>query len=240
MQHSVVKPDEQVVKNNKFFTTQNICLLAMLSCASFLLIKFLKLPPLPFFPSFLQIHFSYIPILLACFMLGMQGGLTVVVIRSLLGLLFGSDAAYIDSIADFIIGVALVLPTCLIYSQNRTRRGALLAMLVATAFVCFAAILLNRFLLIPLYVQVYFKGDWDMLLGMVSSLYPNITLQSFYNYYLWLAVLPFNLAWAVPSCIITFFLYRPLELILKQIQARQKVRYIVDSNCEIDDGESAK
>ena len=206
----------------EFFNVQNICTLSMMSALSFILYQFVKLPAFPFFPSFLQINFSSIPILLATFMLGLPGGLTTVLIRSLLALPFGDGNAYIGALADFIMGIAIVIPTWLVYSRLQTRKGALMAMGLATVVGTIVAMLVNRFFLIPLYVEVFFGGDWDILLGMVRPLYTNITIDNFYSIYLWAAVLPFNLMWLIPCSLVVFFIYKPLEHLLKNIQNRQK------------------
>jgi riboflavin transporter FmnP len=212
---------------NKFFSTYNIVIIALLSALSFVLYRFLRLPAFPFFPSFLQVNFSSIVILLATFMLGLRGGLVVVAVRGLLELPFGGENAYIGALADVIMGVAIVVPTWAIYAKYPSRMGAILAMVAATIVGTIVAILVNRVMLIPLYVEVFFGGEWEALLGWVRPLYPEITVDNFYSIYLWAAVLPFNLMWLVPTCIITFCLYRPLEDLLKYVQNRQ---HIVDKS----------
>ena len=203
-----------------FFNAKNTCTLALMSALSFVLYQFARLPALPFLPSFLQINLSGIPILLATFMLGLPGGLTTVLVRSLLALPFGGDNAYVGSLADFIMGIAIVVPTWLVYSKFKTRKGAMCAMGLATVVGTIVAMLVNRFVLIPLYIHVFFGGDWQVLLGMLRPLYSDIDVANFYNIYLWAAVLPFNLLWLVPVSAIVFCLYKPLEDLLNKVQAR--------------------
>ncbi|MCL1944287.1 MAG: ECF transporter S component [Firmicutes bacterium] len=205
----------------KFFTIHNIVTIALLSALSFVLYQFARLPAFPFFPSFLQVNLSVIPILLATFMLGLYGGLTTVVVRGLLSLPFGGETMYIGPLSDFILGVAVVLPVWLIYSRRKTRINALIAMGVAVIVGTFVAIISNRYIIIPMYAELLY-GGMQPIVDWLKPLYADITVDNFYNIYLWVAVLPFNLMWLIPVTLITFFLYKPLENLLKSVQNRHK------------------
>ena len=72
------------------------------------------------------------------------------------------------------------------------------------------AMLANWLLLIPMYAKI-FAGGWDALVGALKSLFPNITKATFYNFYIFLSVLPFNILRFILSSFVTFFLYKPLK-----------------------------
>ena len=66
-------------------------------------------------------------------------------------------------------------------------------MAVGTAVEVVVAVLINWLFLVPFYVQFLFNGNWAPLINAMNKLFPNCTRENFYNYYLWVSVLPFNL-----------------------------------------------
>ena len=59
-----------------------------------------------------------------------------------------------------------------------------------------------------------FDGQWEPLLNMVSTLYPDATSANFYNYYIFLGVLPFNLLRCLICATVTFFTYKSTSKLL--------------------------
>ena len=49
---------------------------------------------------------------------------------------------------------------------------------------------------------------------MVSTLYPDATSANFYNYYIFLGVLPFNLLRCLICATVTFFTYKSTSKLL--------------------------
>ena len=85
--------------------------------------------PLPFAPSFYEIDFSEVPVLVGCFAMGPFAGALIELIKILLNfVLTGTQTAGVGEIANFIIGCALCVPAGLIYRRNRTRKNALIGM----------------------------------------------------------------------------------------------------------------
>lgn len=99
------------------------------------------------------------------------------------------------------------------------------------------SIIVNRFISIPFYVEAMFKGNWDVLLNMVSGLYKGVTKETFYKWYLGVGILPFNILRCFIVSAVTYFLYprlkRPLKLETREVY---EDKY---TPCENKDGESA-
>lgn len=76
------------------------------------------------------------------------------------------------------------------------------------------SILVNRFISIPYFVQLYFSGDFNLIVKMLSVLYKDMTADTFYVYYLFAGVLPFNLLRCIIVGVLTFVLYKRLSKIL--------------------------
>lgn len=189
--------------------------MAILTGLSFVLYAYAKFN-LPFmFPSFLEIQISELPALLAGFAMGPVSGCLVIVFKCLIKFAM-SSTGFVGEATDMLLGVAFVLPASLIYKFKKDIKHALLGLVVGTIALTGAAILVNRYISIPLYVQLFFHGNFDILLGIVQETFKNVELtqDNFYFYYLLAGVLPFNLFRCIIVAGLTFALYKRLSKIL--------------------------
>ncbi|MCL2675191.1 MAG: ECF transporter S component [Firmicutes bacterium] len=204
-------------KHDPFFTTNAVTKLAIFSALSVVLYLFVKFP-LPFmFPQFLDIQISDVPVLLAGFMMGPQAGAVVLVIRALIKMPFTGTGG-VGELGDLMLGMAFMLSSSLIYRRLRTKKGALIALIVGAVCCVAVSVVVNRYILIPFFAALY---SWQAVLGMVRSLYPNVTQANFYNYFLTLATVPFNTLRCILVVLATFFLYKPTKLAFR-FQDRKK------------------
>ncbi len=205
-----MKAKDFFLQAKKKLTAAYITKVALLSGIAFVLYMYAKFPLAFMFPSFLDMQFSELPALLAGFSLGPVAGTLVIVIKCLLKFPF-SSTAFVGEITDMVLGVLYVLPASIIYQHNKTKKNALIGLIAGTLVAAAAAIVINRFVSIPFYVSFYFKGNFDVIVNMLKSLYKGITRKSFYVYYLLLAVLPFNLLRLGLVSFITFLVYKSLS-----------------------------
>lgn len=222
---------------NPKFSASYIAKIAILTAISFILYAFVKFS-LPFmFPSFLDMQISELPALLAGFSMGPVSGCLVVILKCLFKFPM-SGTAYVGEATDILMGIALVLPASLIYRYKKDKKHAFIGLLVGTLAFVIAGLIVNRFISIPFYVQLYFKGNFDILVEMVRPLYQNVTQSNFYAYYLGLAVLPFNLIRCIIISALTFILYKRLSVLLHwegtslksaAIYGRHKVKRVEDT-----------
>ena len=218
----------------QYFSTQRITKLAVFSALSYLLYMFVKFPLPMLFPAFLDIQISDVPALLAGFMMGPVSGAIVVAIKIALKLPF-STTGMVGELGDLIMGLAFVVPASIIYHRMHTKKGAVLSLAVGEVCCIVVAIVVNRFVLIPFYALI-FDGGLQAVAGMMKSLYKNITAQNIYDYYLWLAVLPFNLLRCTLCALITFFMYKALGRMFDKIIPKKKID--VAQHEKISDGTS--
>ena len=198
---------------NPKFSTAYIAKMAILTAIAFILYAFAKFN-LPFmFPSFLEIQISELPALLAGFSMGPISGCLVVIIKCLLKFPL-TTTAYVGEATDILLGIAFVLPASLIYYFHKDKKHALIGLCVGSACLTGLSILVNRFISIPFFVQLYFGGNFDAIVGVLKPLYKNVTIDTFYTYYLLLGVLPFNLFRCIIVSGLTFVLYKRLSKIL--------------------------
>ncbi len=214
---------DSLKKFGKKITPAYITKVALLTAIAFILYHFGKFN-LPFmFPSFLEIQFSELPAILAGFSLGPVAGGLVIVLKCLLKFPFTSTA-FVGELTDMVLGLAYVLPASIIYFRNKTRKNALIGLAAGTIIETILAVLTNRFISIPFYVEFFFHGNFDILLGICRPLYKNVTMNNFYFYYLVAAVIPFNILRLALVSFVTFLVYKRLSRALHwEIKRHKKI-----------------
>ena len=177
---------------------------------------------IPFaFPGFLEFKFSDIPILIGSFTLGPTAGGIIVVVEILIKLVVkGTSTMFVGELSDLITSCAFAVIAGLIYKNKRTFKGAMLAMGVGTLVEVTLAIIFNRVVLVPFYVTVFFGGNWQPLIGMMKPLFPACTKETFYNFYLWASVLPFNLLRCVVAIVVTLLLYKRISRLINSVNRK--------------------
>ncbi len=208
------------MQKERYFSTTRIVMIALFGALAGVLhiLKF----PLPFaFPGFLEFDFSDIPLFIGTFALGPLSGCLIVVVKLLIKLVsVGTANAFVGELANLLIGFGFVIPAGLIYRRLRTMKGAILALAVGSLSSIAVAILANRFLLIPFYVNIMFGGSWEPLLGMMRGLFPNVTENSFYAVYLWVSVLPFNALRCLIASLVSFFVYKHISRLIARLNRK--------------------
>ena len=194
---------------SKQSSTRIIAQVAVFSALSIILylIPGLKFP-IPFlFPSWLEIQFSDMPALLAGFMMGPVQGATVIIVKTLIKLPFTSTAM-VGELADLLCGLAFVLVSSFIYKYKRTIKGAIIALVLGCIATTLVSMVANYFILLPFFIKAY---GWSAILGIFNALFPQATQSTFYLYYIFLSVIPFNLLRSIICSIITFLVYKRLQ-----------------------------
>lgn len=202
------------MKQVKYFTATRMATIAIFAALSGIL--YLLRIPLSFaFPSWLELNFSDIPALIGTFALGPISGCLIILVKIMIKLIInGTSTAFVGELADLLIGLALVIPAGVIYKKNRSIKGAVIALVASSLCSTALAIFANRFILIPFYAE---KMGMATLAGMMTVLFPDCTEQNFYNYYLWISVLPFNLLRCLIASLVTFPIYKRISGVIKRM-----------------------
>ncbi|NLX83903.1 MAG: ECF transporter S component [Clostridiales bacterium] len=160
--------------------------------------------PLAFFAPWLKLDFSFTPLLLLGFSVGPGMMLIALLVTNLVHLLGGTTGGP-GELANFIIGLAFLLPPTLMYQRNKTRKNALVGMLVGIALMVIAGVFANRYILLP----VFFRGNLEE-----EMMKRNMSL----NGYLIGAVVPFNLIKGLINSLMVFGLYKRLSILMKEVK----------------------
>lgn len=168
--------------------------------------------PLPFAPSFYEIDFSEVPVLIGCFSMGPLAGVLIELIKIVLNLCInGTMTAGVGEAANFVIGCALVLPAAFIYKRKKTKKGAIIGLVTGTLFMTISGCFINAYVMLPTYAKA-FGMPIEALVEMGSAVNANITdLLTFVMF----AVVPFNLLKGVLVSMIVLLIYKKISLILK-------------------------
>lgn len=167
--------------------------------------------PLPFAPSFYEIDFSEVPVLVGAFAMGPMAGVFIEFVKILLNLLNGTETAGVGEFANFLIGISFCLPASWIYRKMHSKKGAIIGLASGTIVMTIVGCFLNAYLLLPTYAKA-FEMPIDALVGMGTSINANITdLFTFVVF----AVVPFNLLKGVLVSLIVVLIYKKISPILK-------------------------
>jgi len=190
-------------RRTSLLTTRDLTTIAVLGAIAAILfmLEIVVFPAVPFY----KLDFSNLPVLLGTFSMGPVQGLLILGIKSLLGLLHSTSGG-VGELADFLMGAAMLLPVGIIYKHNKTRKTALLAMLLGTICAIIAAMLANYFILLP-----FFGVTEEALVGMGSKLFPQVT-----NTVSFVVIVTglFNLIKFLAISVVGFLIYKPLSPIL--------------------------
>ncbi len=193
----------------KNFSTKTLAKIAILGTISFILM-YLEFP-LPFVPSFYKIDFSEVSVLIGGFALGPVSAVCIEGVKIILKLLFKpTTTAFVGEFANFLIGIAFAVPASLIYVKNKSKATAVKGLICGTLFMTLIGVLLNYFLLLPMYSNLY-GLPMDVLVGMGTALIPAIKDRLTF---VLLAVTPFNIIKGIIVSILTMLLYKHISPIL--------------------------
>lgn len=201
----------QTMTNKKTTTSvRKLVQIGMLSAIAVVLMLFEI--PLPFAPSFYEIDFSEVPVMIGCFVMGPAAGAVIELIKILLNLIInGTITAGVGEAANFVIGCCMCVPAGLIYKYRRTRNGALLGMIVGTFIMTIAGCFINAYIMLPTYAAA-FQMPINSLVAMGTAINANIT--DLFTFVV-LAVAPFNLLKGVLVSLIVFLIYKKIRPIFK-------------------------
>lgn len=168
--------------------------------------------PLPFAPSFYEIDFSEVPVLVGCFAMGPMAGVMTELVKILLNFIInGTVTAGVGELANFIIGCSFVLPASLIYKRKHTKKNAIIGMAAGTAFMTLAGCFINAFVLLPAYAKA-FGMPIDALVEMGNAVNSHITSLTTFVIF---AVAPFNLLKGFLVSLIVRLVYKKISPVLK-------------------------
>ena len=169
--------------------------------------------PIPFIaPPFYELDFSEVPVLVGAFALGPMAGASIELVKILINLLInGTATAFVGEIGNYLLGCSFIIPAALIYKKRKTKKNALIAMVIGTIVMTVFGCFLNAYILLPTYATA-FGMPIDAIVGMGSAINANINdVMTFVI----IAVAPFNIIKGIIVSVITLLIYKHISPILK-------------------------
>ncbi|HIZ23661.1 MAG TPA: ECF transporter S component [Candidatus Blautia faecigallinarum] len=207
---------EQVLKNTNAVQrtrTRTITQVAMLGAVAGVLMNFEF--PIPFLaPSFYQLDFSEIPVLIGSFAMGPLAGVMIELVKILVHLVTkGTITAGVGDLANFLFGCAYVIPAGLIYRFHyvKSRKHAVVGMAVGTVLTTILACFMNAFVLLPAYGKA-FGMPIESFIEMGAAVHSSVDgMLGFVA----MIIVPFNLFKYTLTSIIVFFIYKRIRVVLR-------------------------
>ena len=169
--------------------TNKLIKISLLSAISLVLMYF-DFPVIPIFP-WLKVDLSDVPALLGAFGFGPLVGVAIELVKNLL-YFFIKGSSIAGVMANFIVGSALILPAGFIYHKKKSKKTAILGMIIGAVIMEIAGIFANVYILLPLY-------------GMSMS-------SAELTQYVTVGLLPFNGVKALMVSVLTYFLYKRVSV----------------------------
>ncbi len=144
--------------------------------------------------GFLEIEFSDLPALLLTFAYGPVAGILCESIKNIIHCFF-TTTGFVGELANFVVNGTFCLVAGIFYKYNKTFKGAIVALLLATITMAIAGIFVNLFVMLPMYMP--FAPFEDKM---------NLVLYT---------ILPFNLVKGLAISIVTLLIYKKMSHILK-------------------------
>lgn len=168
---------------------------------------------IPFLSPVAEIDAAALPELIGGFVLGPIGALEIILVKLVLKiLLLGSETMYTGELQNFLLSVAFVLPAVLYYRKNRTKKGAVIGLVIGSICKIIVGVLTNLYLILPFYISL-FGMDWQGVVDLFAAANPWIknvpTLIAF-------SIVPFNLVSTFLSSLITMLVYKKVSVPLKK------------------------
>lgn len=210
----ILEKAAQKARNVKepIFHTRKMAAIGMFSAIAAILMLFEF--PLPFAPSFYELDFSELPILIGSFAYGPAAGVMMEFIKILLKLFIkGTSTAFVGDLANFAVGCSLVLPASVIYAFRKNKKSAILACIAGTLVMTVFGTAFNAVYLLPAFSELYHM-PLDQILAMGKEVNPLMTKDSIVNFVV-VCVAPLNLIKGTSVSIVTLLIYKPLSPVLR-------------------------
>ena len=176
-------------ETRKVSPARRVCIVGI--CAAIAAVLHMLDFPIPFLaPGFYKLDFSEVPVMLCGFFLGPSAAVVCEGVKVLLKLL--------------VVGCSFLLPAAVCYHLHKTRRAALVGLILGTVSMTIFGTAFNAVYLLPKFAQLY-GMPLDAIIGMGAQIHSGITgIGTFVV----LCVAPLNLLKGAVVSLLTMLLYK--------------------------------
>lgn len=153
------------------------------------------------------------PIILCGFMYGPVAGILTAVVKIILNfVLNGTDTMGVGEAANLIGSICYLLPAVLVYKKIKSKKGAVIGLIIGTLFTSVVIVLMNTFILFPLYAKLY-GMSMEAIISMGSMVNPLV--HDMFSLMLF-SMFPFNLVKFGLVSVIIFLVYKKLSGVIRR------------------------
>ena len=181
---------------------KNMVLVSILGAISGVLMLFKF--PLPIAPTFMKMDFSDSVLIIGGFLTGPVYSLAMIFIKWIVKLIITSTStAYAGELSGLILNISFILPMSYFYNKNKTKKTAIILMIIFSITTSLIAIFTNVYMIFPLYGL-----SGNAIVGPFKVLFPFV--DSVWQVML-ISILPFNLMKIAINSIIALILYKKVS-----------------------------
>lgn len=163
-------------------------------------------------PGFYKLDIGDLPCLIGAFAMGPIPALFIQIIKILLKLLFKpTSTAFIGEVAAFIFSSVYCVVTAFIYQRNRTKKGAIKAIIIGSIAMVLCSAVGNYLFIIPAFSRLY-GMPIEAIVGLGSAIFKVVT--DLFSFTL-CCVLPFNVIKVAIVDVLTLLLYKHISPLLR-------------------------
>ena len=168
----------------------------------------------PVLSPFAEFDASALPELIGGFILGPTGLVEIVSVKILLKLAFkGTSSMFTGEVQNFLLSLSYALPAVLYYRRHKTKRGAVIGLVLGSVISIATAVITNLYLIFPAFIKLY-GMNWDNIIEMCSAVNPWInsipTMVAF-------SIVPFNFISRAVISVLTMLVYKRISVPVKKL-----------------------
>lgn len=200
----LAKLSERKLNLHKVSIARRVSIIGICSALAAVL-HILDFPLIFLAPDFYKLDFSELPVMLCGFFLGPSAAVACEGVKILLKLLLkGTSTAFVGDFANFAVGCSMVLPAIIIYHIHKSRKCALIGLIVGTLTLTVFGTAFNAIYLLPKFAQLY-GIPLEAIIGMGSAIHASIHNVTTFVI---LCVAPLNLIKGAMISVLTMLLYK--------------------------------
>ena len=190
-------------EKRKVSPARRISIVAICSAIAAVL-HMLDFPLLFLAPEFYKLDFSELPVMLCGFYLGPSATVACEGLKILLKLLLkGTSTAFVGDFANFVVGCSLVIPAVTVYHFGRSKRSAMLGLVLGSLCLTVFGSAFNALYLLPKFAEMFMPMEAIIAAGAAI----NGSIDSVWSLVL-LSVAPLNLIKGILVSVLTILLYK--------------------------------
>ena len=191
---------------------RRLTMAAMMGAVSFVLMYFSF--SVPVLSPFAEFDASALPELIGGFILGPLGAIEITTVKLILKVIFkGSSSMMTGEVQNFLLSISYVVPAVLYYRSHRTKKGAVIGLVIGSVTSIVVAVITNIYLIFPVYIKLY-GMNWEAIIDMFSAVNPWIkdipTAIAF-------SIVPFNVISRTVISFVTILVYKKISVPLKKL-----------------------